>query len=158
MEALYFEDLPVGRRFDSGTVTVTEAEIIAFARQFDPQYFHTDPEAARGSLFKGLAASGWHTAGLTMRLLTAGHMPIAGGLIGRGVDLLEWPRPVRPGDTLRVETEVTEARRSVTRPAQGWVKMRNTTFNQHGQPVQIFVPLMPVPVRDPLPSGTSNVP
>ncbi len=147
MEPLYFEDLPVGRSFTSGSVTVSEAEIIAFARQFDPQFFHLDPEAAKTSLFKGLAASGWHTAGLTMRLLTAGHMPIAGGLIGRGTDQLEWVRPVRPGDTLRVETEVIEARRSITRPRQGWVKMRNTTLNQRDQPVQIFVPLMPVPVR-----------
>ena len=147
MEPLYFEDLPVGRTFTSGRIAVSEAEIIAFARQFDPQFFHLDPEAAKTSLFKGLAASGWHTAGLTMRLLTGGHMPIAGGLIGRGTDQLEWLRPVRPGDTLRVETEVIEARRSVTRPGQGWVKMRNTTLNQLDQPVQIFVPLMPVPVR-----------
>jgi acyl dehydratase len=147
MDELYFEDLPVGRTFTSGSLVITEAEIIAFARQFDPQFFHTDPEAAKTSLFKGLAASGWHTAGLSMRLLTAGHMPIAGGLIGAGVDQLDWPRPVRPGDRLRVETEVIEARRSVTRPSQGWVKMRNITLNQLDQPVQIFVPRMPVPVR-----------
>jgi acyl dehydratase len=146
-DILYFEDLVPGRRFVSGTLTVTADEIVAFARLYDPQPFHLDHEAALGTMFKGLAASGWHTAALTMRLLTAGVLPVAGGVIGRGADLLEWPRPTRPGDTLQVFSEVIEARVSASRPDMGWIKMRNETRNQNGDVVQVFVPNMPVPRR-----------
>jgi acyl dehydratase len=146
-EKLYFEDLVPGRRFTTGTHTVTTEQIVAFARMYDPQPFHTDEEAARETLFKGLAASGWHTAALSMKLITAGALPIAGGLIGRGTERLEWPRPTRPGDTLHVVCEVLEARVSASRPEIGWVKMRNETRNQNGEVVQIFEPMMPVPRR-----------
>lgn len=143
---LYFEDLVPGRRFESGTLTVTAEAIVAFASQFDPQPFHLDPEAARDTLFKGLAASGWHTAAISMKLLTSGMMPVAGGLIGRGGEIT-WPRPTRPGDTLRLVCTVTEARLSESRPGMGWVRMRNETFNQNNEIVQLFEPMTPVPCR-----------
>jgi len=104
---LYLEDLHVGQRFESATLAVTADEIKAFARQFDPQPFHLDEDAAARSLLGGLAASGWHTAALTMRLLVGGGAPIAGGVIGAGVEV-RWPRPVRPGDELEVVSEVLE--------------------------------------------------
>jgi acyl dehydratase len=138
-ERLYLEDLTVGRSFRSASLTVTADEIVAFATQYDPQPFHLDDAAASGTLFAGLAASGWHTAALTMRLQVEGGLPLAGGIIGGRVDELQWPRPTRPGDTLHVETEVMEARRSTSRPDQGWVKFRSTTVNQHGKPVQVLV-------------------
>jgi acyl dehydratase len=137
-ERLYLEDLTVGRRLRSAALTVTAEQIVAFAAQFDPQPFHLDDAGAAGTLFKTLAASGWHTAALTMRLQVDGGLPVAGGIIGGAADELRWPRPVRPGDTLHVETEVLEARRSASRPEQGWVKVRSTTFNQHGEPVQVL--------------------
>ncbi len=146
-DILYFEDLVPGRRFVSQTLVVSEEEIVAFARLYDPQPFHLDAEAAKHTLFKGLAASGWHTAALSMRLITAGMLPVAGGVIGRGADVMEWPRPTRPGDTLHVVCEVLEARLSASRPEIGWIKMRNETFNQHGEVVQRFTPNMPVPRR-----------
>ena len=105
--SVYLEDLHVGQRFESATHVVTTDEIKAFARQFDPQPFHLDEEAAARSLLGGLAASGWHTAALTMRLLVGGGAPIAGGVVGAGVEI-KWPRPVRPGDELQVFSEVTE--------------------------------------------------
>jgi acyl dehydratase len=150
-ERLYFEDLPVGRRLRSGSHTVTAEEIVAFAAQYDPQPFHLDDAGAAGSLFQQLAASGWHTAAMTMRLQVDGGLPVAGGIIGSRSDELRWPRPVRPGDTLHVETEVLEARQSTSRSDQGWVKVRSTTVNQHGEPVQVLsvtllVPCRPAPV------------
>ena len=104
---LYLEDLAVGAQFRSGSYTMTEDEIKQFARQYDPQVFHLDDAGARDTLFGGLAASGWHTAAVAMRLLVEGGLPIAGGLIGAGTEL-RWPRPVRPGDTLTVQTTVLE--------------------------------------------------
>jgi acyl dehydratase len=132
---LFLDDLQVGQRFTAGPVSVTAAEIIDFARAFDPQPFHLDEEAAKPTMFGGLAASGWHTAALTMRMLVAGGMPIAAGVIGVGGEIA-WPRPVRPGDTLRVETEIMDIAPSRTRPDQAIVTMRSTTMNQHGKPVQ----------------------
>lgn len=146
-DILYFEDLVPGKRFTTDGITISAEDIIAFARVFDPQPFHLDDEAARKTVFKGLAASGWHTAALTMKLLTSGFIPIAGGLIGRGVETLEWPRPTRPGDTLHVVAEVIEARPSASRPDTGWVKMRNETRNQSDEIVQVFVATMFVPRR-----------
>jgi acyl dehydratase len=134
---LYLEDIHVGRRFVAGPVSVTAAEIKSFAAAFDPQPFHMDEAAAEKTLFHGLAASGWHTAALTMRMLTAGGMPIATGVIGVGGEI-EWPRPVRVGDELRVETEVLAIKPSRSKPNQAIVTMRSTTINQNGEAVQIL--------------------
>ena len=134
-DKLYLEDLQLGQTFTTGSVTVTTEAIKAFARDYDPQPFHLDEDAARDSLFAGLAASGWHTAALSMRLLVDG-LPIAGGLIGVGGETT-WPRPTRPGDTLTVHIEVMEITPSKSRPDRGMVRTRNETRNQHGEPVQI---------------------
>ena len=144
---LYLDDLAVGQTFWSRTVTVEPERLKAFAAEFDPQPFHLDEEAARASLFGGLVASGWHTAALTMRLLVESDLKIVGGLIGVGVDELKWPRPVRPGDTLRVESEVLDVRPSKSQPDRGIVKVRNTTRNQEGQPVLVQVANLIVPRR-----------
>jgi acyl dehydratase len=144
---LYLEDFAVGQIFRSARLRVEEAEIKAFAAQYDPQPFHLDAAAAKATMFGGLAASGWHTAALTMRLLVDGGAPIAGGIIGAGTDELRWPRPVRPGDELRVESEVLDIRPSRSRPQQGLVKMRTTTFNQNDEPVQVMVANLLVPRR-----------
>ena len=143
---LYLDDFAVGQVFHSGSVTVTAADIKAYAAQFDPQPFHLDEAAAQGSLLGGLAASGWHTASLTMRLLVDGGAPIAGGIIGAGMDELRWPRPVRPGDTLRVASEVLEIVPSRSRP-QGRMKLRSTTFNQNDEPVMTMIANLVVPRR-----------
>ncbi len=148
-ERLYLEDLPVGRRLRSGTVTMTAEAIVAFAAQFDPQPFHLSDAGAAGTLFGRLAASGWHTAAVTMRLQVEGGLPLAGGIIGSRCEELRWTRPVRPGDTLRVESEVLEARQSATRPTEGWVKIRANTMNQHGEPVQVLTVNLLVPCRPP---------
>ncbi|CAN7270530.1 MaoC family dehydratase [Brevundimonas sp. LjRoot202] len=132
---IYLEDLHVGQAFVSGSVTVTADEIKAFARQYDPQPFHLDEDAGRDSLFGGLAASGWHTAALSMRMLVDG-LPFAVGLIGVGGETT-WPRPTRPGDTLTVHVEVLEITPSKSRPDRGMVRTRNETRNQNGEPVQI---------------------
>lgn len=145
----YLEDFVVGQRFVSASVTVTEADIIAFGKQFDPQPFHTDPVAAQHTVFRGLAASGWHTAALTMRMFVESDLHPAGGLIGAGVEALDWPRPVRAGDTLHLEAEVVSVRQSKTRPAQGMIVVRAVTLNQHGEPVQVIQPKMVVPRRPP---------
>jgi acyl dehydratase len=147
-ERLYLEDFVVGQIFRSARLRVEEAEIKSFAAQFDPQPFHLDAAAAKTTLFGGLAASGWHTAALTMRLLVDGGAPVAGGIIGAGTDELRWPRPVRPGDELRVESEVLDIRPSRSRPQQGLVKMRTTTFNQNDEPVQVMLANLLVPRRD----------
>jgi len=118
---------------------VGAAAIKAFAGQFDPQPFHLDEDAARCSLFGGLAASGWHTAALTMRLLVESGMKPAGGIVGAWAEELKWPRAVRPGDELQVEAEVLEVRASRSRPGQGFVKCRSTTLNQHREPVQVLI-------------------
>src|SRR5947208_233078 len=121
--------------------------IEAFAAEFDPQPFHLDEDAARASPFGGLVASGWHTAALTMRLLVRGELQVVGGLIGMGAEELRWPRPVRPGDVLRVESEVLGLRPSQSRPDRGIVRVRNTTRNQDGQPVMVQVVHLIVPCR-----------
>lgn len=132
---LYLEDLHVGQTFVSGSTTVTADEIKAFAREFDPQPFHLDEEAAKDSLFEGLAASGWHTAALTMRLLVQAF-PLAGGLVGAGGETT-WPRPTRPGDTLTVHVEVLEILPSRSRPDRGMIRTRSETRNQNGEAVQV---------------------
>ena len=147
MAERYLEDFAVGQTFGSGRLVVEEARIKTFAAEFDPQPFHIDAEAACRSLFGGLAASGWHTAALTMRLLVESDIKPVGGIIGAGFDELRWPRPVRPGDELRVESEVLEVRPSKSRPEQGMIKVRTTTLNQNGEPVQISVGNLVVPRR-----------
>jgi acyl dehydratase len=132
---LWLEDLHVGQTFISGSAAITAEDIRTFARQFDPQPFHLDEEAAKDSLFGGLAASGWHTAALTMRLLVEAF-PLAGGLVGAGGETT-WPRPTRPGDTLSVHVEVLEILPSRTRPDRGMIRTRTETRNQHGEAVQI---------------------
>jgi acyl dehydratase len=140
LSRLYLDDLQAGQKFRGETTTsVDEAAIKTFARQYDPQPFHLDDAAARKSLFGGLAASGWHTMALTMRLLVDDGPPLADGIIGGGVDELRWPKPVRPGDRLRIECEVVEVRPSRSRPEQGLVKLKTTTLNQNDEPVLIFI-------------------
>ncbi len=136
---LYLEDFSPGQTFASAPMTVDAAAIKAYARQFDPQPFHLDEAAATPTFFKGLAASGWHTVSMTMRMLVDGGLPIAGGIIGAGVDEIRWPRPTRPGDTLRLVSEVLEVRPSKSRPDQGLMKVRTTTINQRDEPVQVMV-------------------
>ncbi len=123
-----------------------EADIKRFAREFDPQPFHLDDEAARATLFGGLAASGWHTAAITMRLMTEGGVPLAGGLIGLGGEI-SWPRPTRAGDVLHVVSTVTEIRHSKSKPGQGIVTTTSETFNQAGEVVQKFVAKLIVQTR-----------
>jgi acyl dehydratase len=143
---LYLDDLAVGQKFPTHSVTLTVEGCKAFAAEFDPQPFHLDEAAARVSVFGRLAASGWHTASVSMRLLVEGELTIAGGLIGLGGEIA-WPRPTYPGDTLRVETEVLSIRVSESKPDRGIVTARNTTLNQRGEPVQIAVVKMLVPRR-----------
>ena len=143
----YLDDFAVGQTFGSRRMRIDEDRIKSFAAEFDPQPFHLDADAARKSLFGGLAASGWHTAALTMRLLVESEIKPVGGIVGAGFDEFRWPRPVRPGDELRVESEVLEVRASKSRPEQGIIKVRTTTLNQNGEAVQIFVGNLVVPRR-----------
>jgi len=143
---LYLEDLRVGQRFFSGCEQLTLEQITRFAAKYDPQPFHLDETAARSSVFEGLAASGWHTASVSMRLLVGGGLPIAGGIVGTGGELL-WLKPVRPGDTLHVETEVLEIVPSRSKPDRGMVRVRVLTINQHGETVQSFTPRLVVARR-----------
>ena len=131
-----WEDLTVGERYGTATHTVTAEEIVAFARQFDPQPFHLDAVAAKESLFGEQVASGWHTAAVSMRLMVQGEMQVAGGVIGHHIEELRFPRPVRPGDTLRVVQELVEKSEFPGRPDHGRIKLRCRTFNQHGKVVQ----------------------
>ncbi len=146
---LYLEDLRVGQRFASGTHAVDESQIRAFATEFDPQPFHLDHQAARASLFGGLAASGWHTAAITMRLLVDSGLPLAGGIVGAGGEI-SWPKPTRPGDVLRVESEVLEIRPSRSRPDRGMATIRSDTRNQQDEVVQTLVARLVVPCRPPI--------
>jgi acyl dehydratase len=146
--ALYLEDLRVGQRFVSGTHRIDEEQIRAFAEQFDPQPFHLDAEAAKDTLFDGLVASGWHTAAVSMRLLVGGGLPIAGGIVGAGGEIA-WPRPVRPGAVLHVESEILELRPSRSRLDRGVATVRSETRNQLGEVVQVLVAKLVVPRRLP---------
>ena len=145
-ERLYLGDLHVGQRFTSGSHAVDEDQITRFAREFDPQPFHLDDAAAKGTLFAGLAASGWHTAAITMRLLVDGGAPLAGGIVGVGGEI-GWPRATRPGDILHVESEVVQVTPSRSRPDRGIVTIRSETRNQRGDVVQTFVAKVVVPRR-----------
>jgi len=143
----YLEDFASGQKFASGRLRVERDRIKSFAAEFDPQPFHLDEEQARNSLFRGLAASGWHTAAMTMRLLVESDLEPAGGILGAGFDEFRWPKPVRPGDELHLDIEVLEVRPSKSRPEQGVIKLRTTTLNQHDEPVQVSVGNLIVPRR-----------
>jgi acyl dehydratase len=135
MKERYFDDLKVGNRFQSEPFKVTGKTIIEFAEKYDPQKFHFNAKSAERSIFKGLTASGWHTAAITMRLFVK-TLNFAEGAIGLGVDKLRWPNPVRPGDALRVRTEIIRLRPSRSKPNYGIIRLRNETTNQRGQIVQ----------------------
>jgi len=147
MNGRYLEDFAAGQIYSSGRAVLDPTRIMAFAAEFDPQPFHLDEEAAKSTMFRGLAASGWHTAAITMRLLVESELKPAGGIVGIGFDEFRWPRPVRPGDELHVESEVLDVRPSKSRPDQGLIKVRTTTLNQHNEPVQIMVSNLVVPRR-----------
>jgi len=144
-ELLYLDDLHVGQRFISGTHLIDEAQIKAFAQQFDPQPFHLDVEAAKETFFAGLAASGWHTAAISMRLIVK-SVPIRGGIVGAGGELA-WPTPTRPGATLHVESEIVELRPSRSHPDRGMATIRSETVNQLGEIVQVLIAKLVVPRR-----------
>ncbi|MDR6456618.1 MaoC family dehydratase [Variovorax paradoxus] len=144
--ALYLEDLSVGDRFQSGEYALDAAQIKAFASQFDPQPFHTDEEAAKDTFFGGLAASGWHTAALTMKLMVESGIPLAEGIIGSGGEL-QWPKPTRPGDVLHVVSEVLDITPSRSKPGRAMVTMRCRTLNQRGEVLQYFTPKLVVHAR-----------
>jgi acyl dehydratase len=133
-DQLYLENLYVGQRFTSGSYTIEAARIKEFAAEFDPQPFHLEEAAAEVSIFKGLAASGWHTAAIAMRLLVAGGLPLANGIVGLGGEIA-WPKPTRPGDTLRMKSEIIEITPSRSKPQQGVVTLRSTMLNQDGEAV-----------------------
>ncbi|PYI77087.1 MAG: dehydratase [Verrucomicrobia bacterium] len=141
-----FEDFPVGTRLMSANHPITADAIVDFGKHFDPQLFHLDAKSAEQTLFRGLAASGWHTAAVSMRLFVD-TMNVGGGIIGMGVDELKWPNAVRPGDELRLEVEIIEARRSKSRPAYGIIRIRNVTKNQRDEIVQSFLANALLPVR-----------
>ena len=142
----YLEDFARGQIYGGSSRARVEPERIkSFAAEFDPQAFHLDEDAARGSLFRGLAASGWHTAAITMRLLVASDLKPAGGIVGAGFDELRWPLPVRPGDELRVESEILEVRPLKSRADRGIVKVKTTTLNQRGEAVQVSIGNLFVP-------------
>ena len=136
-QQLYLDDLHVGQRFTSGSQLMETARIKEFAAEFDPQPFHLDEAAAEASVFRGQAASGWHTAAVAMRLLVAGGLPFADGIVGLGGDIA-WPKPTRPGDTLQVESEIIEITPSRSKPQQGIVTVRSTMFNQDREAVYLL--------------------
>ena len=144
-ELLYLDDLYVGQRFSSGTHLIDEEQIKAFARQFDPQPFHLDAEAAKETLFEGLVASGWHTAAISMRLVVE-RLPLIGGLVGAGGELA-WPTPTRPGATLHVESEILALSPSRSHPDRGIATIRSETINQLGEIVQVLIVKLVVPRR-----------
>jgi acyl dehydratase len=144
----YLEEFAAGQKYGGDARLRVEVERVkSFAAEFDPQPFHLDENAAGASMFKGLAASGWHTAAMTMRLLVASDLQPAGGIIGAGFDELRWPLPVRPGDELRVESEILEVRSLKSRADRGVVKVKTTTLNQRGEAVQVSVGNLFVPRR-----------
>ena len=146
--SLYLEDLSVGQRFESRSHLLDEEQIKTFAREFDPQPFHLSEDGAAGSIFGSLAASGWHTAALTMRLLVE-SVPLADGLIGAELELA-WPKPTRPGMRLQVFSEVVEIVPSRSKPNMAIVTMRNETRDQDGTVLQIFTVKMPIFKRPPV--------
>jgi acyl dehydratase len=145
----YFEDYAVGAVYEYGYVSVSEAEIIAFAEQFDPQLIHVDTRFAGSGPFGGVIASGWHTASIAMRLIVAHYLPRVASLASPGVDELRWPAPVRPGDSLRLRTTIVETRRSRSKPDRGLVRTRAELLNQHDQTVLSMVAMNLLRLRNP---------
>ena len=145
-EPLFLDDLSLGQRFVSESHELDVEQIKTFAAQFDPQPFHLDSEAAKGTFFNELVASGWHTAAITMRLLVRSGMPVSGGIVGAGGEI-SWPRPTRPDSVLHVESEIVEIKPSRSNPTRGIVVIRSETINQHGEVVQILVAKLVVPRR-----------
>ena len=143
---MYLEDFEVGQTYRSSRLRVEADEIKRFAAEFDPQPFHLNDEAARATIFKGLAASGWHTAALTMKLIVQSDFRPVGGMVGVGFEG-RWPKPVRPGDELHVEAEVLEVRPSGSNPTRGLLVVRATTLNQAGEAVQLSTFTLLVPRR-----------
>ena len=141
-DRLYLEDLYIGQRFTSAPHPLDAEQIKRFAAEYDPQPFHLDEEAAKGSIFGGLAASGWHTAAMTMRMLVD-SVPLADGLIGAELQLA-WPKPTRPGMILQLFAEVVDIRPSRSKPDMAIVTMRNETRDQDGEVLQVFTVKMPV--------------
>jgi acyl dehydratase len=148
----YFEDYVPGAVFEFGPIEVEEQELIAFAQRFDPQFIHTDPEAAARGPFNGLIASGWHTVGLLMRLYVQHYLTAVASLASPGVDEVRWTRPVRPGDRLTLRVTVTETRRSRTKPDRGLVHSYLEGINQDGEVVATLKAMNLVGLRDPRPS------
>jgi acyl dehydratase len=146
MKERYFDDLKVGDRFRSEPLHVEEKELVEFAHKFDPQMFHLDRKSAERTIFKGLIASGWHTAAMTMRLFVQ-TLNFAEGAIGLGIDELRWPNAVRAGDVLRVETEIVHLRLSRSKPHYGIIKVRNVTTNERGEIVQTMLGTAMVPTK-----------
>lgn len=143
---LYFDDFEIGQEFTTESYTISEESSIHFAQEYDPQYFHIDPEAAKNSPFGKLVTSGWQTAAVTMRLKAgSGINRVAGGLVGLGLESVKWPRPVYPGDTLRAVITITEKRRSQSKPTHGIIKYRMETFNQNNEKVLEMVTAIWVP-------------
>ena len=137
----YFEDYALGTTYECGSVSLDEASIISFAKEFDPQPFHVDPVAAAAGPFGGLIASGWHTAGAVMRLLVDNYLSVEASLGAPGLDELRWPYPVRPGDTLTVRATVVESRKSLTKPDRGIVRTLVEAVNQDGRTVMRCTPV-----------------
>jgi acyl dehydratase len=146
-QVLYLDDVRVGQRFTSGTHRMEEARMKEFAAEFDPQPFHLDEAAAEASVFKGLAASGWHTAAAAMRLIVEGGLPLAGGIVGLGGEIA-WPRPTRVGDVLCVDSEIVAITPSRSKPNRGIVTVRCTTLNQRGEAVYVLTAKLLVPKRE----------
>lgn len=140
MAARFFEDFKPGDHFEGSTrIDVTQESIIAFAREFDPQPFHMDPVAAAKSLFGRLVASGWHTTAMTMRLFAEVGLDIVNGIVGAGVDSVNWPRAVEPGDRLRLRCEILETRLLNSKPDRGMLRVRVETVNQDDAVVQVYI-------------------
>ena len=148
MAGRYLEDYAIGQVYGSGVAKVEADRMTSFASEFDPQPFHLSEEGAKDTIFASLAASGWYTAAITMKLLVDGELRPAGGILGLGFEEFRWPRPVRPGDELRVQSEILEVRPSKSRPGWGLIKVRNTTTNQAGDAVQVVVGNLMVPARN----------
>lgn len=145
---LYFEDFAAGQEYKAGGYTITKEKSVAFCNEFDPQYFHVDEEAAKGSVFGTLICSGWHTAAVTMRLKAqSGLEKVAGGLLGMGLETVKWPRPTFPGDTLDATFTILETRRSASKPTHGVVKYKGETRNQNGEVVMEMHTAVWVPCR-----------
>jgi acyl dehydratase len=150
-----FEDFPIGCRFESRRQTISAEEIVEFAQRYDPQPFHLETSAG-DHLLGGLSASGWQTAAVSMRLFIE-TMEVEGGIIGRAIDELRWPVAVHPGDELRVEIEILEARLSQSKPGYGLIRYRSLTKNQEDKVVQSFIALAILPTRSRALTSSLNI-